>query len=463
MKRFALSLLALLLALMPLSVFTLPASAQGNDPPIDVNNLPSWLEYDSTTGQITFNADGLNPGEAINMPPPDGYLYFQSIVPGTDMSLCVGCMQFNTYTTPTGETVIVPTAWTAIVMAVSGQSPFDSEPDFYLENGVFAIAQRLGVFEEMGLSSDHPTAEEIQWALQNMDPLTMLKLNLAINDPNSPLFTGVFFWASGIYQFTCNPFSGQCPEAEPPQPTVNDIREQICQGLGLCKPKGDCPRDWVIQQRDPQYAALKIAPANPVVVGQDPSKRGVDLRVGVTVFPVVVQYTYEYREPGERVCHWFPKAGQGGCGGGYDRLDSPTGAWYEDGQWGVENTEKKECRRDTLTFPDRINTLSIKTGLSSESIDWINSDLAAKYPGAKARRPLWTLYPSVDASPASGGFSAAHDQASFLWKAIPFVDPGQYSVTIGGGTKGTPFTPPRVLSFNEAAFPVAAEFVALTK
>src|SRR5690606_18713766 len=142
-------------------------------------------------------------------------------------------------TTPEGETVVVPTGYAAIVMALTGQNPFTSEPDLVIGNGIIAAAVAAGVFEQMGLSPDTVTPENVLQALQTMDPLFFLQLNLALNDPTSPLFSGSFLYASGLFVFLCHPVTGECPPVLSQPPALSDVYEAVCQSLGDCRPLGE--------------------------------------------------------------------------------------------------------------------------------------------------------------------------------------------------------------------------------
>jgi hypothetical protein len=65
--------------------------------------------------------------------------------------------------------------------------------------------------------------------------------------------------------------------------------------------------------------------------------------------------------------------------------------------------------------------------------------------------------------PAKTTISA--NRATFLleWDRLQLLDPGFYRVIINGQTKGTPYTAPRLLDYDERAFSVAVVVTALTK
>ncbi len=484
MKKLIAALFAAVVLALIFGAHTQTARAQdngGGQPP-----LPPYLTV-GADGKIDFNASGLTPGEPMVMDPPPGFPKIEGGIPGTDLTACAGCLVYNTYTTADGATVVIPNAYTAVVMAASGYSPFNAQPDFAMGNGILQIAAMQGVFEGMGIPAEQMTPETLAARLDprssEFDPFFMLQLNAALNDPNSPLNTGSFFFAAGIFQFSCHPVTGECTDSNPNDADKNGQNNQcpdgmICQpcppgqlcppqpncpaGM-LCQTPGDfCPRNLTVTAPPPVYTALKVLPEYPVVVGQDPAKRGVDMHAGVTVPPVNVQYNVEKEYRGDRVCKWFSGTGHGGCGGGYDRLDSPTGHWYNDGHWDVEQETRKVCERVTETYPDPVSIFTVQMRLDDASIAWIETgDLQLRYPGAHVYQADWPLWPEMP--PTLTNISA--DGASILleWDKLPLRDPGQYHVIIGGQTQGTPYTTPRLLKFDEITFDVAVFITALTK
>jgi hypothetical protein len=425
--------------------FATPAQAQSGTG----GNLPPYLSM-GTDGKIYLNSSTLTAGQPIFMQ-PEGVPSVQMTVGG--QTICVGCLAFNSYTTPTGSTVVVPTAYTAIVMAITGKSPFTAQPDSYVANGILAAAMKAGVFEQMGISPDSVTPETILHTLQTMDPLMLIRLNATLNNPNNHLFEGQFFLAAGLFEFKCHPVTGQCPPVEPAPIPISDVYETICQSLGDCPnpPTDTCPRDWSVRQADPVYTAQQLAPPYPVVVGQDPNKTGVDYRAGVTVSPVIVKWNLEKRIKTGRDCNWHESTGHNGCDG--------EGA---DDHWGWDDHYETVCERQTRVFPDPVVSLYVNLQLDAASVHWIEAgDLQARYPGAMVYQADWPLWPYRPASETS----ISADQMSWLltWKALQLADPGEWRTVVSGLTKGTPYTNPRQLSYNEITFKVAVIETALTK
>ncbi len=416
--RKSLAILALLLA-----VVVPTALAQ--------SGLPPWATVDAN-GQITFNPNGLQPTGAIMLPPPPGYPVVQ-IDLGNGQQFCVGCLTFNTYQASDGSAIVIPTNYAAMVMADAQYNPFNQPVEGYLGNTLIAMFAEGGNFDPMVYS---PQAIQDAQAIHDMlasgqlDPLFLVRMNAAMNDPNSPLFQGNLFLGAGIFSFRCNPVTGTCRDQPlgTPQPNTTPGANPTPEG-------GECPINLRVSQQPPTINANKLAPAYPIVVGQDPAKRGVDVSAGIQVHPVIVKYDvakYEHE------CQYV----------GGDVLDSAC-----QNRPGYKN--KKifvGCETRTLTYPDQIGFAVIEANLAPESIRWITTDLAAKYPGAHVYQAHWSLWPGR--APSQGGLSGDRANLSVRYDQLPLADPGSYTVLIQGTTTGTPFTAPQRFSFSAPPFDV---------
>lgn len=203
--------------------------------------------------------------------------------------------------------------------------------------------------------------------------------------------------------------------------------------LGIC-----AARDWSIGQDNPSAPPYmnsgKTGPNNPVVINQDPTKRGVDISVNVTVPPVIVGYNGTYTERiNERPDPSNPSKTI------WDRL--------------IE-----ECRRYAITIPDRVANMNVVLDLSAESVNWITNDLALRYPGLRVYQGHWDVFPGLC---AGGTFNDFREFGCFA-KSIPLKDPGYYILTINGMTTGTVVTAPRPISYLDRVG-VSALMVALIK
>ena len=190
----------------------------------------------------------------------------------------------------------------------------------------------------------------------------------------------------------------------------------------------ECPLNLRISQPAPTFNLGPFAPAHPIVVGRDPQRRGVDVPAGVQIPPVIVKYDVaKYTHTCEYV--------------GGDITDSAC-----QNQPGWKNTKVfAGCETKTEVYPDRINSVQVTADLSAASIDWITTELAAKYPGAHVYQAHWSLWPG---SLSQGGLSADGTALSLTAAHLPLADPGRYTVAINGTTTGTPYTAPRTFAYS---------------
>jgi len=397
--------------------------------------LPPWATVDSN-GQITFNPNGLQPTGAIMLPPPPGYATVQVDL-GNGKQFCVGCLTYNTYQAADGSAVVIPTNYAAMVMADAHYNPFNQPVEAYMGNTLIAMFAEGGNFDPMVNSQQAiQDAQAIHDMLTSgqLDPLFLARMNAEMNNPNSPLFQSDLFLGAGLFSFRCNPATGTCrnqpltgngtpqpgstPGAQPTPPNPTDTPEE-----------GECPLNLRVSQQPPSLSANKLAPEYPIVVGQDPNKRGVDVSANIIIHPVIVKYDvpkYEHE------CQFV----------GGTVTDS---ACQNNPGW----KNKKifaGCETKTETYTDQIAFATIDADLSPTSIRWITTDLAAKYPGAHVYQAHWSLWPGR--SPSQGGLAGDGASLSVVYANLPLADPGTYGVQIQGRTTGTPYTAPRQFAFT---------------
>jgi hypothetical protein len=127
-------------------------------------------------------------------------------------------------------------------------------------------------------------------------------------------------------------------------------------------PPIQCPEPRVIPGAI-TFSGSKTAPNYPLVIGQDPTQRGVDLQFSASVAPTVY-ITYDL-EP-EYACVDSPGA-PGGDGCGRDEEAQQVG-WF--------------CREVRQEFPECVASARGAASLSQESRNWILHELSNRYPGA---------------------------------------------------------------------------------
>lgn len=459
-----------------------PVSAQ------DDSGLPSYYMLNEY-GQVVINPGALTPGEPITMPPPNGLPYFEITIPGTEITVCQGCMVYNTYTTPDGTTLVVPSGPTAVIMALTGQNPFNSEPINHNLSLPLIMAATTGVFEAMGIGPEAGSTLDARaaWllnALQTRQDFAWdfyLNANYLMNF--GELMNGAMFLSMGLFEFACHPVTGECPPQNTPPVAqcpggICNPYERVCIALGHCTPitgpgggpvggtTGCMAREFSISIPQVQYFADKLQPNFPVVIGQDPEKRGVDVRVGAQVPVITVSYNKEVPET-TSICRWQGAgSGAGGCGAGYSGPVDYGGGWQSwmgtDPDWGVSSTTVNRCARETRTFVDRITNLGFRLELDAESVAWITEgDLQARYPGASVYRGNFGLWPGM--TPVANTASPDGSSVSMRFDRVQIQDPGHWRAILWGRTSGTPYTSPRQLQYNERAFWVDVFILALTK
>ncbi len=163
---------------------------------------------------------------------------------------------------------------------------------------------------------------------------------------------------------------------------------------------------------EPDIRFCGIKPPYPVVVGQDDDKRGVDVCFWGKVEPVTVTWTENVCTNYDMVCI---EADQGVC---LRWTEQPIcTAWREE-------TRTETCPRPII--PDRV---WVTARLNGESVNWIEQELATRYPGARVRLPDWTV------APATGKWTQTvwqdDDKVYYVQgqrAKVQFEDPGVYDL-----------------------------------
>lgn len=447
-----------------LILFCVPSSARAD------GELPDFITA-TDIGWTTLDTTQLIETGTVEVLPPDGVPYLQFTIPGTEIEACLGCMTYNTYTDASGQyTIVAPDIYTATVMAATGTGPFSEEPVYAQTSDVLTASLVLtGGYENMGISNQEAvdgwlaTVQNV-WGLDPgdgtqtslaSDPFMLIRLmwaNATGGGPNDFVFASGYFVYQNSDDITglcrnaaCRPRPPFRPNRFGPQ-TTNVPRAMTATPRPTLIPTAvvinqtvDCPFDAATTQDDPANTirANKIAPNNPVVVGQDPDKTGVTLSVSLSI--PSVYYSYNVKNSHSR------------CEG--------TGCGQPPGFGPVTIINWETCDRVTETYVDRLATLSVSANLSQASIDWITGELAQRHPGAQVFQPNWGLFPGLPGS--GGGIGTA--AFSMQWSRVPFRDPGQYLVNINGATTGTPVSPPRSFTWAREVFAVNLIETALIK
>ncbi|HKZ84238.1 MAG TPA: hypothetical protein VJ793_11350 [Anaerolineae bacterium] len=213
-----------------------------------------------------------------------------------------------------------------------------------------------------------------------------------------------------------------------------------------------CPDPRVVEP--PITIATNWRPPNPVVVGQDPDRQGIEFVINAQVPPV--EYYWWERVQG-KVCRpgvdWrgYPTCSYNGgdghwemadedCQGG--RADDPRLRCTKDD--GTQGTRVPFCTEHIYRYRDGVDSVRVIADLSQGSINWINGELAARYPGATVRHPHW------DVSAPGAIFGSGGSFFSGVVR-VPVEDPGWYDTRVIVRTTGTAVSGPRTAEWNGRA------------
>jgi hypothetical protein len=188
----------------------------------------------------------------------------------------------------------------------------------------------------------------------------------------------------------------------------------------------------------------KLAPLHPVVVGQDPQRRGVDVQAQVLV-PLITYHYFEAVRHEEYICMSGPaNPANAGCPGPASRYTNGA-AWTWQAIGNQKNYEQVhvyfECLEHTRVYTDHVAAVTISLSLTEASRQWILTNLEQAYPGAHL------LHPSFSFSyPGPGSLAGSGVTWTQVVSNIPVADPGWWAVTVSVLTTGTPVSGARFVT-----------------
>jgi len=440
--RFLLALSITLVLLVLLVLPVLPARAyQGGNPPIPVNQFGS-----PDMSQINLT----NVGEYV-----DCIACIE--IPGLGQGGLV--LTYDLYGDNYGNTWVVPNTFTALYTAVTGYVPpgMSGNAAYYHASGLGNAVGLLGGYEKLGITTDMASQaldKRIDgWdALTEGDIQTVLKyaggeISFWLNLNTQLLLSDPGEWSSGnwlmFYVFEKDSWlpdpppgpTGAAPTRTPrptptPRPTAVPMPTPV-----------DCPPPTISQRLPPTVEVLQTWPPNPVVKGQ--GGQGFDLTVRVTSYPVIRRW-WTREERVERECVWTGDSATGqpdmsvcGC-----TPDGSPGCWPG---WKMKNNREWYCQEHVEVIPDPIQAGAFQAyaSLRQTSREWIATNLASKYPGARVHHPEWDVRGNGSGGCLGDGRCILETVAHF-----GFVDPGWYDMWVDGWTVGTRFTPPRTYHYD---------------
>ncbi len=188
-------------------------------------------------------------------------------------------------------------------------------------------------------------------------------------------------------------------------------------------PPPSCPGPSITQAQ-PSLSILPVAPAYPLVVGQDKEERGADVQASVSIPPVIYTW-YEPIFETDNVCR--------------------------DGTDGTPTCKKertfKGCEAHREELPEQITNARATATISDASRNWIVGGLGSQWYGAYVHSASFDLKRYGSPSMGCGGTCSF----SLFAARVPFADPGIFNLLVSVNTAGTfyngrPITSPRMLS-----------------
>lgn len=409
---------SLTLLIAVLFVTVIPVSAQEGDSIwAEVLNPDGSIRYDNLTDQgvQTESADWM----------PSVTVFGQTIG---------GEAEYHIYETSDGTVVQLPTATTLLFMALN---PEESGMTGASANHLTSAGTALAIpglvssmlqgadidFSDTGFVNADQYADALiageadVWSMGTGDLWGIMTslVDASMGDMN--LYTALLL-------YTPDNIPEEIAELFPPDIDFDDI--------DLPKLPPTCPAGFATPGSI-RTSGTMVAPNYPLVVGQDPEKRGVDLSFSASVAPTIWTF-YEEVPIYDSVCNNL-----GDKSAGSSNCTRPNG---------LPGIKKEEivgwtCEQRTRSYPESIPVAYASATLSGNSRDWILNTLSIRYPGAYIHNGSFK-YPS-----SSGGSTWSFDR-----KGVQVQDPGTWGLTVRGRTSGTPVSDSRNFGGEAGSFQV---------
>ena len=371
---------------------------------------------------------------------------------------------YHRYQTPSGNVLVLPSPATLFFMAMHPQESGLSSAQSMLGDGAAMLMllagpsldqQQLETLVKMGYTDPKEFFQAVIDGKANI--WSIINVNFFYEIFNMSYQSGFLVNALLLY------LNGAADCANIPGGCAGLIAQ--CPG-GSCLPKpGDCPLP-TIAQGQPTIDIQKIAPDHPLVIGQDPARRGADIRAAVSIPPVIFTWYEQVKEPPK--CEYDGSGNGQGCSAPGDQYQSVSDANGNSISWStsMENSSNwktvdgdKRCIKHVEKLPEIITQLQANAQLSADSQSWILNDLAGKYYEAYIHQASFNLL-SGQAEQTNGCDGNKVCSATALASNVPFADPGTFDLKLWAYTAGTtfswkgvniPITQPRVLFAQNAA------------
>ena len=358
-----------------------------------------------------------------------------------------GTAEYHLYETPDGTVVQLPTATTLLFMALEPAESGMNDASAYHLTGAGSLLSLPGIISAMlqGADIDLSNTEYVSsdqyadaliagetdiWSL-GVNDLWKIMTSLAQASVSDFENSGEFNLYTALLLYTPDNIPAELLELLPP-----DFEFPTEPVLPPACPVGRATPGKITT------SGRMVAPNYPLVVGQDPDKRGVDLSFNASVAPTI--WTYFVEEPiFGNVCKSLN--------------DKPV--WDSDctrpnGNPGIMQREivRWVCEERTEIYPETIPVAYASATLSKDSQDWILYTLSIRYPGAYIHKGKFQ-YPS----------SSGSDTWSFERQGVQVQDPGTWILTVRGRTSGTPVSDSRNFGGDAGSFQVYLKEIAIVR
>lgn len=360
---------------------------------------------------------------------------------------------YHRYQTPSGNILVLPSPATLFFMAMYPVESGLAGADSMLGNGAAILAMLVGPslnsdqlaqLATMGYTDPQAFFQAVIdgqaniWSIVNFTYLFEI-LRMSFN--SGFLVNALLLYLNGVAD--CVSLPGGCAGL------VADCSD------GSCVPETPiCPAP-TISQAPATLAIQKAAPENPLVVGQDPEKRGADIQASASIPPVIFTWYEQIQDP--PTCESTSSGNGEGCPGPGSRYDNNWDPSMEDNPAYEVVDGEIHCIEHVEILPEPITEVQANAQLSPESRYWILNDLASKYYEAYVHQDRFDLLPGMATVHASCGGNGTCTAEAFV-PNVPFADPGAFDLRLWVYTAGTvfnwngvaiPITQPRVLFMQE--------------
>ncbi|MEN4011361.1 MAG: hypothetical protein ROW48_04965 [Bellilinea sp.] len=430
MKQFRSIILTLVI--LSLLVYPHPAAADGESPWGEILNPDGSIRWDllNDLGTVSESADWMD----ITLP--------GGMVLDLDAT-------YHRYQTPSGNILILPSPATLFFMAMHPVESGLAGAESMLGNGAALLTMLAGNALDMealrGMGYESPD-QFFQAVIDGQENIwTALQWNFIFEVINMSwdsgfLVNALLLYLNGVAD--CATIPGGCFGLIPDCPT------------GDCQPEHSICSAPTISQAPAALTIWKAAPENPLVVGQDPEKRGADIQISASIPPVIFTWYEQVQDP--PTCESSSSGNGEGCPGPGSRYDNEWHPSMEGNPAYEVIAGEIHCIAHVEILPEPITAIQANAQLSPESRYWILNDLASKYYQAYVHQDRFDLLPGMAPVTAGCGDNGACTAEAFV-PNVPFADPGAFDLRLWVYTAGT------VFNWNGVAIPITQPRVLFTQ